>query len=73
MLKCYRCGKESSHDITNTALSDDLITKFRYKYIYTGEKNVLICFNCEKKLRELKDTLEGHRQKEIHGFFEEKK
>jgi hypothetical protein len=71
-LKCYRCGNEVSRDITNIALSNDLLTKFEFKYIHTGEKNVLICFSCDRKLRELKKELDFQKRTKVIKFFKKK-
>jgi hypothetical protein len=55
--------------MTNQTLSDELVRKFGYAYAHDGKTNVLICFDCEKSLKELKDRLLVSSTKELCSFF----
>ena len=68
-MQCSRCSKEVSHDMTNQTLSNDLVRKFGYAYAHTGKTNTLICQDCERLFRELKDTLEDKVAREVCSFF----
>jgi len=68
-MKCSRCSKEVSHDITNERLNEDMIRKFGFSYVHTGKKNVLICQDCEGLHKEVKAKLEGIMKTELCNFF----
>ena len=69
-MKCSRCSKEVSHDMTDKTLSNDLVRKFGFSYAHDGKTNVLICNQCEKSFRELRDRLEGLVKIETCSFFD---
>lgn len=70
-IRCYRCGKTVSEDMTNQTLSNDLIGKFGFTYAHTGKSNVTICNECAYKLKELQDRLDQHVRKETCTFFDD--
>jgi len=69
-MKCSRCSKEVSHDMTDKTLNNDLVRKFGFSYAHDGKTNVLICTQCEKSFRELQDRLEGLVKIETCSFFD---
>lgn len=69
-MKCSRCSKEVSHDMTDQTLNNDLVRKFGFGYTHNGKTNVLICNQCEKQFRELKEKLEGLVRTETCSFFD---
>ena len=70
-MKCARCSKEVSHDMTDQTLNNDLVRKFGFSYTHNGKRNVLLCTQCEKLLRELKVKLDGIIKTETCSFFED--
>lgn len=68
-IKCERCSKEVSHDMSNERLSQDAIRKFGFVFTHDGKNNILICLDCEKSYIDLKDRLEQHLKLELCGFF----
>ena len=68
-MRCSRCNKEVSHDMTNNTLSNELISKFGFCNAHDGRNNVLICKSCEKSYKELQDRLEISMKKELCDFF----
>jgi len=69
-MKCSRCSKEVSHDMTDQTLNNDLVRKFGFGYTHDGKTNVLICNQCEKLFKELKDKLSVLVQTETCSFFD---
>jgi len=68
-IKCSRCSKEVSHDMTNRTIDDSLISKFGYVYLHNGKTNVLICKQCEKLFKGLEDKLVEQAKEEMCNFF----
>ena len=69
-IKCARCSKEFSQDITNTSLSNDLIRKFGFGYTHNGKTNVVLCNDCEKQYNDLQERLEVAVKSEMCDFFD---
>lgn len=69
-IKCSRCSKEVSHDMTDRTLNNDLVRKFGFSYIHSGKINVLICNQCEKLFNELREKLDGVVRTELCSFFD---
>ncbi len=69
-MKCARCSKEVSHDMTNLTLSNELIRKFKYGYAHNGKTNVLICNQCEKLFKGLEKKLTEQSRIEMCNFFQ---
>ena len=70
-MKCSRCSKEVSHDMTDKTLSNDLVRQFGFGYTHDGKTNVLICNQCEKLFRELQDKLSVLMKTEVCSFFDD--
>ena len=70
-MQCYRCSKEVSHDMTNQTLSNELVRKFGFAYAHDGKTNVLICFDCERSLKDLKERLSTQTKTELYSFFKD--
>jgi len=70
-MKCSRCSKEVSHDMTDKTLNNDLVRQFGFGYTHDGKTNVLICNQCEKLFKDLQDKLEGLVKMEICSFFDD--
>ena len=68
-MKCARCSKEVSHDMTNQTLSNELARKFGYGYAHNGKTNVLICNQCEKLFKNLEEKLTEQSRIEMCNFF----
>ncbi len=69
-IECSRCGKESSQDMTGHTLNDDAIRKLGFGYVHTGKENVIICIDCERKYKDLKDKLDSLVRLEKCEFFD---
>ena len=69
-MRCSRCSKEVSHDMTDRTLNNDLVRKFGFSYTHDGKTNVLICNQCEKQFKELQEKLEGIVKIEMCSFFD---
>ena len=70
-MKCSRCSKEVSHDMTDKTLNNDLVRQFGFGYTHDGKTNVLICNQCEKLFKDLQDKLEGLVKMEVCSFFDD--
>ena len=68
-MKCSRCSKEVSHDMTNQTLGNELVRKFGYAYAHNGKTNVLICSQCEKSFKGLEVKLTEQSRIEMCNFF----
>jgi hypothetical protein len=68
-MKCSRCSKEVSQDMTNGTLSNELVRKFGFVYLHNGKTNALLCDECEELYKELKARLEEQLHKEMCGFL----
>ena len=69
-MKCSRCSKEVSSDMTNTTLNDNLVRKFGFNHVHDGKANLLICDQCEKLLKELQDKLTKQLGIDMYSFFQ---
>lgn len=69
-MQCERCSKEVSHNMTNKTLSSDLIRKFGFGYAHNGKTNVLICNQCEKLFKGLKEKIAIQTKTEMCSFFQ---
>jgi hypothetical protein len=56
--------------MTDQTLSNDLVRQFGFSYTHDGKTNVLICNQCEKLFRDLKDKLSVLVQTETCSFFD---
>lgn len=73
-VRCDRCGKEVSQNITDDRLDDDMIRQLGFNRIHAnnGKGNILICNDCKKLLRDLHSKLELHKEQTLNKFFANK-
>jgi hypothetical protein len=68
-IRCERCSKEVSHDLTGSTFNDDVVRKLGFVYKHDGKTNVTICMECERQYKDLKDKLASLAHEELCSFF----